>query len=234
MLIRSLASVLIVASSFVIVTGQAPDVRKADAEKAAKPSSAPRTEKLRDIPFPAGVDLQFVIKELARDMGLNVLFHSESFRAPGRKTYIELKNVTSAEALDYIFLQEGLFFEEAGPRAILVANIAKRSSVRQIGISVLPMTEQLAQYFGVQRGILINWVRDNSPASKAGLTAGDVIVEVDGVPVKGGLGMIRAIDDKNATDVVLTIVRDRKRQTISVTRQKSVESVVPQPAKPSK
>jgi hypothetical protein len=37
-----------------------------------------------------------------------VLFDVESFRQE-RKIKIELKNVTPAKALDYIFLQEGLF-----------------------------------------------------------------------------------------------------------------------------
>ena len=63
---------------------------------------------VRDVPFPGGIDLQFIIKELAKDLDLNVLFDSTSFRTK-RTTNIELKNVTAARALDYIFLQEGLF-----------------------------------------------------------------------------------------------------------------------------
>ncbi len=91
-----------------------------------------KLEKLRDIPFPAGVDLQFIIKELARDLDLNVLFDVESFRTTGRKTFIDLKNVTAARALDYIFLQEGLFFQKVGPRTILVATQAQRTKFQQL------------------------------------------------------------------------------------------------------
>jgi len=91
-----------------------------------------KLEKLRDLPFPNGVDLQFIIKELARDLDLNVLFDIESFRAPGRKTYIELKNVSGARALDYIFLQEGLFFQKVGPRTIVVATQAQRQKFQQL------------------------------------------------------------------------------------------------------
>lgn len=224
MLIRSLFFVLIVASSFVIVTGQVPDTQKTDAEKATKPSGKVGSEKLRDIPFPAGVDLQFLIKELARDLGVNVLFDVESFRGP-RKSFIDLKNVTAAAALDYILLQEGLFFEEVGPTTIIVAHQFKQKSIPQIGVGITPMRDQLAQYFGVDGGLLIDSVRDNSPASKAGLKAGDVIVEVDDVPVGGTLWVVRAINEKNA-GVVLTIVRDHKRKTISVTPEKGIESVL--------
>ncbi len=91
-----------------------------------------KLEKLRDLPFPAGVDLQFIIKELARDLDLNVLFDTESFRTPNRKVNIDLKNVTAARALDYIFLQEGLFFQKVGPRTIIVALQTQRQKFQQL------------------------------------------------------------------------------------------------------
>src|SRR5687767_4064107 len=108
MLTRSLATVLIIVSSFVLVAGQTPGVKKEGADKTAKTTGGVRPEKLRDIPFPGGVDLQFLVKELARDMDLNVLFDPES-RLESRKVRIELKNVTNAEALKLVLLQEGLY-----------------------------------------------------------------------------------------------------------------------------
>ena len=83
------------------------------------------------MPFPGGVDLQFIIKELAKDLDLNVLFDTES-RLENRKVKIELNNVTSAKALDYIFLQEDLFFQKVGPRTILVANRPRRTKFQQL------------------------------------------------------------------------------------------------------
>jgi general secretion pathway protein D len=99
---------------------------------AAQQQLPQKLEKLRDVPFPGGVDLQFIIKELARDLDLNVLFDTESFRTTGRKVYIELKNVTAAKALDYIFMQEGLFFQKVGPRTIIVANQTRRMNFQQL------------------------------------------------------------------------------------------------------
>ncbi|MBL8124910.1 MAG: hypothetical protein KIT61_11840 [Pyrinomonadaceae bacterium] len=90
-----------------------------------------KLEKLRDIPFPSGVDLMFIIKELAKDLDLNVLFDTDS-RLSGRKVAIELKNVTSARALDYIFLQESLFFQKVGPRTILVASNQRRAQLQPL------------------------------------------------------------------------------------------------------
>lgn len=215
MLIRSLAAVLIVASSIIVAVGQAPEGKREDAEKAARAAGRMRTEKMRDVPMPGGINLVFLIKELAKDMDLNVLFDPES-RLEGRTVRIDVKNVTTAEALNYILVQEGLISEEVGPRTILVAARSRATSIPQIGVGVTPLTQQLAQYFGVEGGLLINNVRPDSPGSKAGLKAGDVIVEIDGEPVRAGFARMRAIDDKNASDIALAIVRDRKNQTVSV------------------
>ncbi|MDQ3801216.1 MAG: cohesin domain-containing protein [Acidobacteriota bacterium] len=92
-----------------------------------------RLEKWIDVIHPNGIDLQFLIKELAKNLDLNVLFDTETFRANAeRKVKIELRNVTPAKALDYIFLQEGLFFQRVGPRTILVANQNNRQRFQQL------------------------------------------------------------------------------------------------------
>lgn len=88
-------------------------------------------EKLRDVPFPNPVDLQWLIKELSKDLDLNVLFDQGS-RLEARKIKIELKNVTSAKALDYVFLQENLFFQKVGPRTILIADGNQRQKFQQL------------------------------------------------------------------------------------------------------
>src|SRR6185436_831295 len=73
----------------------------------------------------------------------------------------------------------------------------RAASSRQIGVSVSPLTKQLGDHFDVSEGaLLINNVRENSPAAKAGLRAGDIIVEVDGKAVKGDMDLIRAIGAK--------------------------------------
>jgi serine protease Do len=90
---------------------------------------------------------------------------------------------------------------------------------RQIGVSLSPLTKQLGDFFGVAdgNGLLISNVRENSPAAKAGLKAGDVIVEVEGKSVKGDFDVVRTLNEKKEGDVELTIVRDRSRQTVRVT-----------------
>ncbi|RMG00309.1 MAG: hypothetical protein D6735_13885 [Acidobacteria bacterium] len=96
-----------------------------------KPQLPPKLEKLRDLPFTSPVELTWLIKELAKELDLNVIFDSQS-RLEGRRIKIELKNVTAAKALDYIFLQENLFFQKVGPRTILVADNNRRQFFQQL------------------------------------------------------------------------------------------------------
>ncbi len=90
----------------------------------------PQLELLRDIRY-AKADLKTSIRDLAQALDLNVIFDTEYFRQPKELT-IELKNVTTAQALDYIFLQENLFFQKIGKRAILVANGNQRQRFQQL------------------------------------------------------------------------------------------------------
>ena len=90
-----------------------------------------RFETLRDLPFPGGIDLQTIVKDLAKDLELNVLFDVES-RLDNRRVKIDIRNISAAKGLDYIFMQEGLFFQRVGPRTILVASNNRRMNLQQL------------------------------------------------------------------------------------------------------
>ncbi|MDM7921479.1 MAG: PDZ domain-containing protein [Pyrinomonadaceae bacterium] len=98
-----------------------------------------------------------------------------------------------------------------------------RRGSRRIGVSVTPLTKQLADHFGVKGGVMISEVRENSPAAKADLKAGDIIVEVDGKEVASDADVVRAISEKKEGDVTLTVVRKGDRKTFSVTPEESKE-----------
>ncbi len=106
--------------------------------------------------------------------------------------------------------------------------IWRGAASRQIGVGVTALTKQLSDYFGVPegRGLLINNVRENSPAANAGLKAGDIIVEIEGKEVKGQTDLIRALGEKKEGDVSLTIIRDRNRQTVRVTPEASKDGAM--------
>jgi serine protease Do len=96
-------------------------------------------------------------------------------------------------------------------------------SGRRLGVSVQELTDQLASYFGVSRGVLITAVTDGSPASRAGLKAGDVITSVNGNRIESRDDLVRALRDAadrrqaEAPEITIGIVRDRKESTVKAT-----------------
>jgi serine protease Do len=88
----------------------------------------------------------------------------------------------------------------------------------RLGVSVEELTPQLAGYFGVKngKGVLVTEVSAGSAAEKAGLKAGDCIVRVDSTAIESGDDLHRALSSNSdkARDMTLTIVRDRKEQTL--------------------
>ena len=89
-----------------------------------------------------------------------------------------------------------------------------------LGVSTVPITPDLQQQLGLQQssGALIQEVGSGSPAEKAGIQAGDVIVAVDGKPIHFPEDLIAAIRGHNPGDTVqLTLVRNGAQQNVSVT-----------------
>jgi aminopeptidase YwaD len=65
-------------------------------------------------------------------------------------------------------------------------------------------------------GLRLTGVREGSPAAKAGLKAGDVVVEFDGKPIADIYAYTYALRDKKPGDVVKVVVeRDGKRVTMT-------------------
>jgi membrane-associated protease RseP (regulator of RpoE activity) len=86
-----------------------------------------------------------------------------------------------------------------------------------LGVSLNDISPELRDYFGAakENGVLIESVADDSPAEKAGLRVGDVIVSVDGKDVHSSGDVRRAIRDKKEGDSArIEIVRGRAHQTI--------------------
>ncbi|MEK6283306.1 MAG: secretin N-terminal domain-containing protein [Acidobacteriota bacterium] len=98
------------------------------AQEAGVPTST-RTEQMRVISYRG--DLKDFIRSLAEQLSLNVIFDRQSFVQP-RTIDINLKDVSTSQALDYIFLQENLFFQKLSRRTILVADQTRRPQYQQL------------------------------------------------------------------------------------------------------
>jgi len=87
-----------------------------------------------------------------------------------------------------------------------------------LGVELDPLGTQLADYFGVKdgQGLLVKRVAENSPASTAGLKAGDVITKVNGAAMPTLNTWLKTIHANRGKQVQVTIVRNRKEQTLSL------------------
>jgi serine protease Do len=97
------------------------------------------------------------------------------------------------------------------------------SGGRKIGVIAESLTKQLGEKLGVSdgKGLLVMEVRENSPAAKAGIKAGDIITEVDGAKVGDSTDLVHAVNAKKDGDVELTFVHDGNRQKTRVTPEQS-------------
>ncbi len=89
-----------------------------------------------------------------------------------------------------------------------------------LGISIQQLTPELAKSFGLadEHGVLIGGVSKGSPAAKAGLKAGDVVVEFAGKPVTE-IGRFRNMvaTTPPKTSVKFGVIRDGKHVNFNVT-----------------
>ena len=87
-----------------------------------------------------------------------------------------------------------------------------------VGADVNPVHAQLAEYFGITSGtgLLVENVDDPSPASQAGLQAGDVILKVNSSPMISRNDWLKAIHDNRGKLVEVSIIRRRQQQTLTM------------------
>jgi serine protease Do len=85
----------------------------------------------------------------------------------------------------------------------------------RLGVTMEDLDSQLAEYFGVKEGVLVKSVTLDSPASKSGLKAGDVITSINGRHVYDSSDVTRALDRVEGDgDVTIEVMRDKKAQTL--------------------
>jgi serine protease Do len=98
------------------------------------------------------------------------------------------------------------FFDSVIPKALYV------------GADVNPVRTQLADYFGVKSGtgLLVESVDYQSPAARAGLKAGDVVVKVDSQPMTSRSDWLKAIRNHRGQQIQLTVMRNKQEQILTM------------------
>ncbi len=94
--------------------------------------------------------------------------------------------------------------------------VSMRTRNSRLGTDLESLDGQLAEYFGVERGVLVRGVSEDSAAQMAGLRAGDVIVAVEGKPVDRPSEVGRFAAEAGDSLVVVEIVRNREKASLKL------------------
>jgi len=86
-----------------------------------------------------------------------------------------------------------------------------------LGVHLQTLNKDLAEYFGVKEdeGALILKVEEKSPAEKAGLKAGDVIIQIEGKSISKPEDVSDILSDlEEGDEVTMQLIRHKKKSTV--------------------
>lgn len=101
----------------------------------------------------------------------------------------------------------------------------------RMGVSLQSMSPQLAEYFGLtgRNGALVLYVYPDSPAAKAGIKAGDVILSVDGETTENPVKVHDALQSKPEGSIEVRVLRDKQEKALTVQLVKAKTSLFVSP-----
>jgi predicted metalloprotease with PDZ domain len=78
----------------------------------------------------------------------------------------------------------------------------------RLGFAALPISPELRQHLGApaDRGVLVDQVQPDSPAARAGVKVGDIVLDVDSAPATSANDILSALSDRKTGDTVPIVV----------------------------
>lgn len=96
-----------------------------------------------------------------------------------------------------------------------------------LGVAIQDLTQDLSEYYGTKQGqgVLVTEVFQGDPAEKAGIRAEDIIVDVNGQPIKSSRELTRIIADFSVGDTIkIKVLRNGMEKTFDVKIAKREET----------
>lgn len=110
------------------------------------------------------------------------------------------------------------------------ANTPESRLVEHVGIRVTPMSPSLQAYFGAKEGAVITEVWDGTPASRAGLSPGDIVVKLDGESQTGPEGLIAWAQGPEPPALEMEVLRRRRAVKLRLLLPGSATGEISQPS----
>jgi membrane-associated protease RseP (regulator of RpoE activity) len=87
-----------------------------------------------------------------------------------------------------------------------------------LGVQLVEVTSELREHLGAgeDAGVLVSKVLDGTPAEKAGILVGDLIVTVEGEEISNSVELRRALHGKTGETFEIEVIRDRTPVSIEV------------------
>ncbi len=96
-----------------------------------------------------------------------------------------------------------------------------------LGIEMIQLDDELAEYFDVKKGVLIKKVVEDSPADKAKLEAGDIITKIGDYKIKSTEDVGKAMAKHEPDDKVeIDVIRKGKKKTFDAVLAKSTRKQI--------
>lgn len=113
----------------------------------------------------------------------------------------------------------------------IVADLADDGTITRgwLGVQIRPMTQEVAEVlgYGTPKGAVIEAVGDDSPAQKAGLEKGDIILSFNGRAIEELRDLTRAVADTDPDETAAVVVLHKGKE---VTRDVTIGTLKPSEA----
>lgn len=139
-------------------------------------------------------------------IALALLLATSAFAEPVRRTLVIKDGKIVTGTNDFEGFDAGDFLL-SGPRAYL-------------GVSLMNISPELREHFGAPKeaGVMVESVADDSPADRAGVKVGDIILSIEGRDVTSSGDLRKGLREKKEGDSVrIEVLRGRARQSIVAT-----------------
>jgi|GEM_PF-2003664 len=108
--------------------------------------------------------------------------------------------------------------------------VPKRGKIR-LGVKVENVSDEIKYQLKLDGGVIVTDIREGSPADKAGLKKGDIILEINGTPITRVSDMAKAFEGiGDGKEVKLKILQagEKKEVVVKIPEEKPVEEPSPQ------